>query len=252
MCRRSANASLQATSIILRCAVLWTRILRVLARGLFPMQTHMLLAWAGHVKDFDPSVGGESGFERVMEKWGHLLQHVPVQDLLWTHDSINPKFRNQQGLFSLYYDLRGGRTRVDKLCPIVVVRYMGRLWCITGNRRLMNLEYYQRESASVVLVPCLVHDISEAPKEVMAKLVLASTTIDGREPRVRPAKRNRRYGQVPVRRSISPNMHPPQSDRWMRAVEMQSGTRCELTKIVVQSALHIFQCLWFVPGHQAR
>ena len=77
--------------------------------GMMPLQVHMILDWAGCRTEFDPSVGGQRGYDRVMRSWRHFLQHVPVRDLKWTHDSISSKFAHGphggNDMWSLYDDL---------------------------------------------------------------------------------------------------------------------------------------------------
>ena len=52
---------------------------QVLQTGVRPQQVHMLLDWAGRREEFDPSVEGLRGYNAVMERWGHLLRHVPLR-----------------------------------------------------------------------------------------------------------------------------------------------------------------------------
>ena len=61
---------------------------------LVPQSVHMLFEWAGRRTESDPSVGWRPAFDRVMRRFGHLLQDVPICDLHWTHNSVNPTFRN--------------------------------------------------------------------------------------------------------------------------------------------------------------
>ena len=61
---------------------------------LLPKSVHVLLESAGRRTKYDPSVGGRSGFDRVMRRFGHLLEYVPIRDLNWTHNSVNPSYRN--------------------------------------------------------------------------------------------------------------------------------------------------------------
>ena len=35
---------------------------------------------------------GKHGYHRVIRRWGHLLQHVSVSDLNWSHDRMSTKF----------------------------------------------------------------------------------------------------------------------------------------------------------------
>ena len=57
----------------------------------------------------DPSVGGERGYNKVMQRWGRVLQLLPIRDLMWTHDSMSPTFlhgaHDGRDLWSLYEDL---------------------------------------------------------------------------------------------------------------------------------------------------
>ena len=58
----------------------------------WPLEVNMPMEWAGQRKEFDPSIGGNYGYQRVIRRWGHLLQHVSVSDLNWSHDGISTKF----------------------------------------------------------------------------------------------------------------------------------------------------------------
>ena len=124
-----------------------------------PQYVHMLLDWAGRRTEHDPSLGGTSGYDAAMRRWRHLLECVPMSELLWTHDSVSPRFAHGRhggsDLWSLYYDLNSDRTRVEDLTPIVVGQWRDCLWAITGNRRLLNLSYLLIICLLIVCACCL-------------------------------------------------------------------------------------------------
>jgi len=68
---------------------------------------------------------------------------VEVDDILWTHENISPCFAgNARGqhrgmsITRLVYDILFGQVRIQDVDRIKVVEFGGKLWTLTGNRRL--------------------------------------------------------------------------------------------------------------------
>lgn len=68
---------------------------------------------------------------------------VEVDDILWTHENISPCFAgNARGqhrgmsITRLVYDVLFGQVQIQDVDKIKVVQFGGKLWTLTGNRRL--------------------------------------------------------------------------------------------------------------------
>jgi len=68
---------------------------------------------------------------------------VEVDDILWTHENISPCFAgNASGehrgmsITRLVYDILFGQVQIQDVDKIKVVQFGGKIWTITGNRRL--------------------------------------------------------------------------------------------------------------------
>jgi len=99
---------------------------------------------------------------------------VEVDDILWTHENISPCFAgNARGqhrgmsITRLVYDILFGQVRIQDVDRIKVVEFGGKLWTLTGNRRLWVFK--------------MVKELSYLPKlyipVCMVKMKLAAKTI---------------------------------------------------------------------------
>merc|ERR1712137_1131095 len=82
---------------------------------------------------------------------------------------------------SLTEDLISKRVDIKDLPPLVVARHMGKLWALTGNRRLHAAKacLQSPRARGPLKIKCLVHDLDSGapvPPELVAKFISASTT----------------------------------------------------------------------------
>ncbi|CAE7246152.1 unnamed protein product [Symbiodinium sp. CCMP2592] len=136
--------------------------------------------------DWDPS---RYSPERVMSKWGHLLQFLLPEDLCFCHSQISWQFRSPphcgQPLTKLLEDLLSEKVFPLDITPLVGVEDEGKIWVVCGNRRLYVLRKYSqkvRNANGEIFIPIYVHNKSSSdhlPASLFAKYVEASSTRTG-------------------------------------------------------------------------
>lgn len=150
-------------------------------RSLDSQQVQFLRHLMRGASDFDPAMNPQA-----WQQWRHLARPVNVDDLLQTHSCVSPTFAHGRHRGQSVEDLVGkllrGEASVKDITPLVVVRCMGQLWVVFGNRRLKALRQYRARLGRAVRVQCIVHDIdgrTAYPPCLVAKFLLASTTTNG-------------------------------------------------------------------------
>ncbi|CAE7462466.1 unnamed protein product [Symbiodinium natans] len=158
-------------------------------------QVYLLREAQRHGEDWDPS-----RCSNVIEKYGHLMQYISPDDLVFTHLNISPYFRNGphkgQPLETLLHDLSSCVLDPMDLTALVGVLHSNELRVVCGNRRLSVLKRYlhmlrqdgNEERALNVKVPVYVHMWEDLPRGLQAKYIEASSTVDGKQPEFFPQR----------------------------------------------------------------
>jgi len=99
---------------------------------------------------------------------------VEVDDILWTHENISPCFAgNARGqhrgmsITRLVYDVLFGQVQIQDVDKIKVVEFGGKLWTLTGNRRLWVFKTVKEMSYLPKLyIPVCMVKMKLAPKTI--------------------------------------------------------------------------------------
>jgi len=140
-----------------------------------PQQQRLIQDMARGAQTYDPAQ-----HPPAMQTWEHKVQRLSVEILRFTHNKVTEHFRHgpHKGMkvTELTRLLRTGGTTPEKVTPLVVVLHKGKHNVVFGNRRLKALKDFDKISKKKVFMPCIVHRLEEAPKELWAKFVASSTT----------------------------------------------------------------------------
>ena len=95
----------------------------------------------------------------------------------------------------LAWKLYQNKESVNSITPLVVMKFVGDLWVVFGNRRLKALKHFQEQlPARRVEVRCIVHDLGDGTRPahhaLVAKILHAVTTENsGLSARIRERRR---------------------------------------------------------------
>merc|ERR1711974_445829 len=122
--------------------------------------------------------------------------------LKYCHGSISEIFTHGQhrgqSVLTLLGELRSGSINAKELPPMLVMRSACGAEVVCGNRRLYCLKQFAAETATPVRAWCIVYNLmaQNTPRELLAKYMLARTTLSGNRITLRRRGRQAAHGDL--------------------------------------------------------